>query len=122
MTAGLLADAVLVVHFLFIVFVVGGGFLALRWPRLAWVHLPCAVWGAWIELAGWVCPLTPLENSLRRRAGEAGYEGGFIENYLLEVVYPAGLTREIQILLACVVVAVNAIAYALLLRRRRASA
>jgi len=118
--ARLLADVVLVVHFLFIVFVVGGGFLTLRWPRLAWAHVPCALWGVWIELAGWICPLTPLENELRRRGGAAGYAGGFIEHYLLGVVYPTGLTREVQVLLGVAAVGINLAAYALLLRVRRA--
>jgi len=115
----LLADAVLVVHFLFIVFVVVGGFLALRWPRVAWLQVPCAVYGLLIELEGWICPLTPLENRLRREGGQAGYEGGFIEHYLLPIVYPGGLTREIQVLLGVGVVAVNLVAYALVLRRHR---
>lgn len=115
----LLADIVLVLHLLFIAFVAAGGFLALRWPRLAWLHVPCAVWGILIELYGWVCPLTPLERTLRRQGGAAGYEGGFIEHYLLGVIYPAGLTRETQVLLGVAVVAVNLVAYALVLRRRR---
>ena len=119
MIARLLADVVLVVHFLFIVFVVAGGFLALRWPRVAWVQAPCAVWGILIELRGWICPLTPLENALRRRGGAAGYEGGFIEHYLLGVVYPTGLTREVQMVLGLAVIGINLVAYALLLRRLR---
>lgn len=119
MTWSLLADLVLVTHFGFIVFVVAGGLLALRWPRVAWVHLPAAAWGTAIELFGWICPLTPLENSLRRRAGETGYAGGFIEHYLLPVIYPAGLTREVQLVLAAGVVAVNLGIYALVWRKRR---
>lgn len=115
----LLADAVLVTHFLFIVFVVAGGFLALRWPRVAWLQVPCAVWGLLIELQGWVCPLTPLENRLRRAGGEAGYEGGFIENYLLPIVYPGALTRESQVILGIGVVVINLVAYALVVRRLR---
>lgn len=114
-----LADLVLVVHFLFIAFVVAGGFAAVRRPRLAWAHIPCFVWGALIEFAGWICPLTPLENDLRVASGQAGYSGGFIEHYLLPVIYPGALTREIQIWLGLSVLALNAVAYAWLLRRLR---
>ncbi len=120
-----LADLVLVTHFLFIAFVVAGGFAAIRWPKIAWAHVPCFVWGALIEFAGWICPLTPLEVSLRIASGQAGYPGGFIERYLLPVIYPGALTREIQIGLGLAVLAVNAGAYAWLLRRhlrRRADA
>ena len=117
-----LADLVLVVHFLFIAFVVAGGFAAVRWPRLAWAHVPCFVWGALIEFAGWICPLTPLENDLRIASGQAGYSGGFIEHYLLPVIYPGALTREIQIWLGLSVLALNAVAYAWLLRRLRRGA
>lgn len=125
MTYRWLADLVLVVHLLFIVFVVAGGFAAVRWPRLAWAHLPCLAWGALIEFAGWICPLTPLENDLRIASGEAGYSGGFIERYLLPIIYPGALNREIQIGLGVSVLALNALAYAWLiarLRRRRAAA
>lgn len=120
MTYSLLADAVLGLHFGFILFVVAGGLLVLRWGWIAWLHLPCAAWGMLIELFGWICPLTPLENSLRRAAGEAGYAGGFIETHLLPLVYPGGLTREIQLLLAGLVVLVNGIVYWFVWRRRRA--
>jgi hypothetical protein len=116
----ILADLVVGVHALFVVFVIAGGLIALRWPRVAAVHLPAAVWGALIELRGWSCPLTPLENSLRASAGQAGYAGGFIEHYLLPVLYPAGLTGGIQLVLGALVIAVNAVVYAMLLRRRRA--
>lgn len=119
MIYGLLADLVLLVHLAFVVFVVLGGFLALRWPKAAWAHLPAAAWGALIEFRGWVCPLTPLENRLRSLAGEAGYAGGFIEHYVVEVLYPAGLTRGIQVGLGVAVVLVNAAVYALVLRRHR---
>src|SRR5512144_911769 len=91
-----LADLVVVIHFAFVLFVVLGAFLVLRWPRLAWVHLPAAVWGVLIEYAGWICPLTPLEHWLRRAAGESGYEGGFVEHYIIPVLYPLGLTRMTQ--------------------------
>lgn len=119
MSHGLLADAVLLLHLAFILFVVLGGFLAWRWPRLAWLHLPAAAWGALIEFGDWPCPLTPLENHLRALAGEAGYAGGFIEHYLLPLVYPEALTRELQIALGLGVVAINLAAYAL--GRRRAA-
>lgn len=115
----MLADGVLLLHLLFILFVVGGGLLVLRWPRLAWAHLPAALWGALIECVGWICPLTPLENALRRMAGEAGYNDGFVEHYLLPIVYPGALTREIQSVLGLLVVGVNAAVYCLVLRRRR---
>lgn len=120
MIYSLLADAVLAVHFGFILFVVAGGLLVLRWGWVAWLHAPCAIWGMLIELFGWVCPLTPLEHSLRRAAGESGYSGGFIETHLLPLVYPGGLTREIQLLLAGVVLLVNGIVYGLVWHRRRA--
>lgn len=115
------ADFVVVVHFGFILFVVLGGLLALRWRRAPLVHLPAATWGVAIELFGWICPLTPLENALRRASGEAGYPGGFIEHYLIPVMYPAGLTREIQWVLAGVVLLVNLAAYGWVWRRRRKS-
>lgn len=117
MIHGVLADGVLVVHLAFILFVVLGGLLVLRWRWIALLHLPCAVWGLLIELYGWICPLTPLENSLRRKAGEAGYGGGFIEHYLLPVIYPGGLTREVQLTLAAIVVVVNAGIYLLVWRQ-----
>lgn len=118
MPASLAADLVVLVHFGFVAFVAGGGLLVLRWPRAAWVHLPAAAWGAGIVLFGGVCPLTPLENALRRAAGEAGYEGGFIEHYLIPSIYPPGLTRGVQIVLGLLVIAVNLAVYTIALRRR----
>lgn len=115
----LLADAVVALHLLFVAFVILGGFAALRWPKLALVHIPAACWGAVIEASGWTCPLTPLENSLRQAAGAAGYDGSFVEQYLLPIIYPAGLTRGIQLGLAALVVAVNLAVYGWLLYRRR---
>jgi Protein of Unknown function (DUF2784) len=100
------ADLVVAFHLLFICFVVGGAFLAWRWPKVIWVYLPAAVYGALIEFIGFTCPLTPLENYLRRRAGEAGYRGGFIAHYLLRVIYPAGLTRGVQVGLGVLVVVI----------------
>jgi hypothetical protein len=114
----LAADTVVLLHLAFVVFVVVGGFLAWRWRRLAWAHVPCAAWGAAIELMGWVCPLTPLEVSLRRHAGQAGYEGGFIEHYITPIIYPAGLTPTIQIGLGLLLVTLNVLAYAVYFRRR----
>ena len=114
-----LADLTLVVHFAFVIFVVAGGLLVLRWPRVAWAHIPSAVWGALIEFAGWVCPLTPLENEFRRRAGEAAYGGGFVERCLLPVIYPGAMTRTVQVTLGVLVIAVNALIYGVVLWRRR---
>lgn len=116
-----LADLVLVAHLAFVAFVVAGGLVLLRWPRLAWLHVPAAVWGAAIEFAGWVCPLTPLENELRRRAGEAGYGGGFVEHYIVPVLYPGRLTRTWQVLLGVLVLAINIGAYAFVWHRHSRS-
>jgi hypothetical protein len=113
------ADLLVVLHLVFIVFVITGGFLALKWRRLIWAHMPCALWGATIEFTGWICPLTPLENRLRRAAGAQGYEGGFIDHYIVPVVYPAGLTHDLQIWLGVGVVVLNAVAYTLVWRRWR---
>ena len=112
------ADLIVLVHLAFVVFVVGGGLLALRWRRLAYVHIPAALWGAWIEFAGWICPLTPFENHLRRLAGDAGYAGGFIEHYVTSVLYPAGLTTAIQVTLGAAVVVVNGVVYWMYFARR----
>ena len=119
MTYGLLADVALVAHLAFVLFVVLGGLFVLRRPKVAWLHIPCALWGAWVELAGWICPLTPLEVSWRRQAGEAGYSGGFLEHYVTSVLYPDGLTREVQVGLGVVVVVLNLVVYALVWRRWR---
>jgi len=115
----LLADLLVLIHLGFVLFVVLGGLLVLRRPRLAWLHLPAAAWGAFIEAVGWICPLTPLENALRQHAGDAGYAGGFIEHYIIAVLYPPGLTRNIQFVLTGIVVIVNLAVYALLLQRWR---
>ena len=119
MIHSLLADLVLLLHLAFILFVVLGAFLVFRFPRLIWLHLPAAAWGALVELAGWVCPLTPLENHLRRLAGGVGYEGGFIGHYLLPIVYPEALSRQLQVALGLGVVIINVVAYAMIRRRRR---
>ena len=109
-----LANLVLILHFTFILFVMLGAVLVLRWRRIAWIHVPCALWGAWIEFQGWICPLTPVENRFRRLGGEAGYSGGFIEHYLVPLIYPSGLTRRTQIELGLVVVAINVAVYGLI--------
>jgi hypothetical protein len=114
-----LADAVVALHALFVPFAAFGGLLALRRPRAAWVHLPCAAWAALIEFAGLICPLTPLENRLRARGGGPVYASGFIEHYVMPVLYPPGLTRELQLALGAAVVALNLGIYALVLRRGR---
>ena len=112
-----LANAVVVFHALFIVFIVFGGFLAWRWRRVALVHVPAAIWGVLIEYRGWICPLTPLESSLRVKAGQSGYSGGFVEHYLLPAIYPSGLTPRIQAGLGTLVLVVNVVAYTIFVRR-----
>ena len=114
-----LADLTVLAHLLFIVFVLFGGLLAFRWRWVPWIHLPAAGWGAVIEFFGWICPLTPLENSLRRASGAAGYSGGFIERYILPLVYPGELTRGLQLVLGSAVVALNLAVYLAVWRRRR---
>jgi len=116
--AATLAAVVIAIHALFVLFVAAGGLLALRWPRAAWLHLPAAAWGAFVEASGRECPLTPLEIRLRLEAGAAGYTGSFLDHYVMPVLYPPGLTRPIQLGLAATVVAGNAVLYALLWRRR----
>jgi hypothetical protein len=113
-----LADLVLVVHLAFIVFVVLGGLLVIRRPKLAWLHLPAAIWGSWIEFSGRICPLTPLENHFRRLGGQAGYSGGFIEHYITAIIYPDGLTRAVQITFGVLVVLINVLAYRRVWKRR----
>src|SRR3990167_8431198 len=119
MILSLLADLVLAAHAAFVLFVMLGGLLALRWPKAAWAHVPSALWGAWVEGGGWICPLTPLEVSLRRAAGQVGYAGGFLRNYVEPVLYPPGLTREMQVGLGVAVVFLNVAVYAWVWRRRR---
>jgi hypothetical protein len=106
-----LADAVLFLHLAFILFVVLGGLLLLWRRRLIWLHLPVVIWGALIEFAGWICPLTPLESWLREQGGDRGFSGGFINHYLGTLIYPEGLTRELQWLLGALVLAINAAIY-----------
>lgn len=118
----LLADLVVVLHLLFILLAVLGGLLVLRWRRFVWLHLPVAFWAILIELVGWICPLTPLENHLRQRGGETSYSTGFIEHYIVPIVYPENFTRELQITLGVLVLILNLGIYGLVtyrLRRRR---
>jgi len=118
-----LADAVVVFHLAFIAFVLAGGILVLMWRRrVAWLHLPAVAWGAYAELTSTTCPLTPLENVLRRSAGQSGYSGGFVENYLIPIVYPAGLTPNMQVVIGAIVVAVNVAIYAMIWQRSRPGA
>ena len=106
------ADLLVLLHLRFILFVIIGGFLVLKWRWLVLLHLPAAIWGVLIEFQGWMCPLTPLEKRLRQAAGEAGYSGGFIEHYLLPVIYPEALTADIQMTLGGFVILINLVAYA----------
>lgn len=115
----LAADLIVLLHLLFILFAAAGGLLVLRWPRLAWLHLPCAVWGVLIEATGGICPLTPLEQQLRLAGGDPGYSGSFIERYLVPLVYPPGLTRNLQIGLGIALLLFNLAVYAYAWRRRR---
>ena len=119
MGSRVLADALVAFHLAFIVFVMLGALPAFRWPRVVWVHLPCVAWGVFVELAGWICPLTPLEVELRRKAGLQGYTGGFIENYVIPVVYPDALTRALQVGLGFAALALNVFLYWKLWRRSR---
>ena len=111
------ADLLVALHFAFILFVMFGGLLVLRWRWIVWLHLPAVIWGALIEFRSGVCPLTPLENHLRELAGEAGYTHSFIEEYIAPIVYPMGLTPHIQIYLGVGVIVINLIIYALVIRR-----
>ena len=119
MFTSLTADLIVILHLSFILFVLFGGFIILKWYRIIWLHLPAVLWGVLIELAGWYCPLTPLEQSLRQAAGEGGYSGGFIEHYIVPLIYPVGLTRDMQILFGCIVIVVNVVAYALVIKQWR---
>ena len=113
------ADAIVALHFAFVLFVVLGASLVLRWPRVAWIHVPAVIWGALVEFTGWICPLTPLENRLRRSAGETGYQGDFIAHYVLPVLYPNGLTRRDQLVLGGAALAINIAIYAVVFVRHR---
>jgi hypothetical protein len=113
------ADFIVILHLGFVCFVVAGGLLALKWRRVAWLHVPAVVWGALVEFQGWFCPLTPLEQQLRQAGGQPGYSGGFVERYLMPVLYPAGLDREVQMVLGTAVVVINLAVYAWLVMRSR---
>jgi hypothetical protein len=111
------ADLIVVLHLGFVCFVVAGGLLVLKWRWVAAIHVPAAVWGALVEFEDWVCPLTPLEQQLRQAGGQAGYSGGFVERYLIPVLYPAGLDREVQVVLGTVVLATNLAIYGWIIAR-----
>lgn len=115
----LAADATLLVHLAFILFVVFGALLLFRFPRMVWVHLPAAIWGAYVEIAGKICPLTTLENRFRAAAGQSGYRESFIEHYLFPVIYPAGLTRTMQLGLGAALLLINLAVYGCWLLRLR---
>lgn len=114
-----LADLTLLAHFAFVLFVVLGGLLLFRCPRLAWVHVPLAMWGILVELAGWTCPLTPLENHFRRLGGEVGYHEGFVEHYVVSLLYPRGYTRPVGVVLGLAVLGINLVVYTLAWHHRR---
>lgn len=117
MLYSLLADIIVIIHLAFIIFVVLGGILVLKWKRIIWLHIPAAIWGALIEFMGWICPLTPLENRFRMMAGDSGYTGDFIARYILPLIYPGALTRGIQILLGVFVIVINIAIYAYIIWR-----
>ena len=118
MPYGLLADLVVAAHLLFVLFAVAGGVLVTWWGRVAWLHVPAVLWAVGIEIGGWACPLTPLEQRLRRLAGEPVYGGdGFVAHYIVPLLYPPGLTRVDQIVLASALVGINAVLYAYVARR-----
>jgi hypothetical protein len=113
-----LADGLVLAHFAFVLFVVVGGLLVLRWPRVAWAHVPAVAWGVVVECSGWVCPLTPIEGWLRAEGGGVGYAGGFIEHYIMALLYPVELTRARQLEFGVVVAVVNGLVYWRFVRAR----
>jgi hypothetical protein len=121
MVYSLFADAVVLAHFGFILFVVFGGLAVIWWRQLAWLHLPAVCWAAVLEFQGLICPLTPLENWLRRKTGGDAYQTGFIEHYILPMIYPAGLTADVQMFLGVGVLVINAVVYVLVIYRWRRS-
>ena len=114
-----LSDLLVVFHLVFILYVMAGALLIFKWQKALWLHLPACFWGITVEFTGWICPLTPWEIQLRRLAGEEGYTGSFIEQYLIPIIYPSGLNREIQMLLVSTVLIVNLSLYILILIKRR---
>jgi hypothetical protein len=119
MPYNLLADVVVLIHLAFVLFAVLGALLIIRWRKVLWLHLPAAVWAAWIEFSGKICPLTPLENWLRMQGGGSGYAGGFVGHYLMPILYPSGLTPKVQFILGGVVIGVNLIIYGYVFFTRR---
>jgi hypothetical protein len=119
MWASIAADAVMLVHFAFILFAIFGSLLVPIWPRMAWLHLPCLAWAIWIGLTGSLCPLTPLENRFRELAGEQGFTGGFVAHYIQPIIYPDGLTRRLQVAMAAILIGVNAAGYGWAWARKR---
>lgn len=119
MLYGILADLIVCLHIAFVLFVVFGGLLVIKWPKLMWLHLPAVAWGAFVEFSGWICPLTPLENWLRAQAGEVTYTGDFIVRSLTSILYPVALTQEIQLILGTALLAVNLAIYGWLWRTSR---
>jgi hypothetical protein len=119
MAYNLLADVVVLIHLAFVLFAVLGALLIIRWRKVLWLHLPAAVWAAWIEFSGKICPLTPLENWLRMQGGGSGYAGGFVGHYLMPILYPSGLTPKVQFILGGVVIGVNLIIYGYVFFTRR---
>ncbi|MCH8347850.1 MAG: DUF2784 domain-containing protein [Proteobacteria bacterium] len=115
----IVADLIVVLHLSFVIFVVAGGLLVLKWRWILYAHIPAAVWGVLLEFQGWGCPLTPLEKSLRITAGEEGYSGGFIEYYLVPLIYPGEITRDIQIWVGVFVIIINMVIYGLVIARRK---
>ncbi len=116
----ILADIAVVLHLGFVLFVLFGGLLIVKWPKVMWLHLPAVVWGAVVEFTGWICPLTPLEDWLRAQGGESDHTGDFIARYFLPILYPEVLTRDIQVMLGALVLLVNLVIYVCLWRRNRA--
>ena len=114
-----LADLVVVLHSFFVLFVLLGGFLVLWKPSVAWYHLPAVFWAAWLEFSGWICPLTPLENLLRQKGGIAGYDAGFVEHYIVPILYPTSLTRQMQFTLGMIVLSLNIGVYFIVWMRMR---
>jgi hypothetical protein len=117
MTYHILADLVVVVHLLFVIYAIFGGLLVLKWKFTVFLHIPALLWGTVVEARGWICPLTPLENRFRMEAGQTGYSGGFVDNYVVPVLYPENLTRTDQLVLALFLVTINVVIYVFVIRR-----